>query len=99
MDFRNVKPIKEQVFEAIKRERKFQDKKWGSLSEHPHTVGEWILIMQKELREASDAWCSKRGDVGVLEEILQVVSVGFACMEQHGFIERTELALDLKQNA
>jgi hypothetical protein len=70
------------------RERAYQDGKWGPIDEHGHSVGEWLLIMESELREAKEAWCSNRGDAGALEELLQVVSVGFACMEQHGVVER-----------
>lgn len=76
------------VAAAVCRERDYQDRKWGSLKEHPHTVGEWLLIMEAELHEAKQAWCKGKGDHGALEELLQVVAVGFAAMEQHGVVER-----------
>lgn len=69
------------VFRKITRERDYQDVKW---KDNPHTVGEWLLIMQSELDEAKEAWVKNRGDSKSLDEILQVVSVGVACMEQHG---------------
>lgn len=81
------KPTILQVFAAIERERFYQDREWGTIKEHPHTVGEWLLIMIKELQEAHNAWCNP-GDQGALEEILQVVSVGTACLQQHGIVER-----------
>lgn len=68
------------VFQKITRERDYQDVKWNA---NPHTVGEWLLIMQVELDEAKEAWVKNRGDGKTLDEILQVVSVGVACLEQH----------------
>lgn len=76
------------VFAAVARERAYQDRKWGTPEEHPHEVGAWLTLMRKELHEAEEAWCSHRGDVGALEEILQVIAVGVACLEQHGVVER-----------
>ncbi len=76
------------VFSAILRERAYQDEKWGTIEEHPHTVGEWLLIIEAELQEAKQGWVKGRGDVDALREILQVSAVAVACMEQHGVIER-----------
>ena len=76
------------ILHAVEREREYQDRKWGAVKEHPHTVGEWLLIMEKELAEAKDAWCTQRGERGAMEELLQVVATGFAAMEQHGVHER-----------
>lgn len=73
------------IFSAIKNERVYQDRKWG---DNPHTVGEWLLIIRAELNEAETAWVKNGGDNAALEEILQVVAVGVACMEQHGIVER-----------
>lgn len=82
-----------EISEAIDRERGYQDAKWGTIDEHGHTVGEWLLIMERELSEAKQAWCSRRGDAGALEELLQAVAVGVACMSQHGVIERPNIGL------
>lgn len=79
--------IQTEIFEAVKIERQYQDAKWGF---DPHTVGEWLLIMQAELDGAKEAWVKNSGDVKALEEILQVVSVGVACMEEHGIVERLQ---------
>jgi hypothetical protein len=70
------------VFEAINDERAYQDQKWGTIEEHPHSVAEWLLIMKGELAEAMDAWVKAPGDCEALREILQVVAVGVACLEQ-----------------
>jgi len=80
----------EQVFEAIRGERLYQDSKWGTILQHPHTVAEWLLIMQSELNEGLAAWVGNEGEAQALLEILQVVSVGVACLEQHGVVNRAE---------
>lgn len=73
------------IWAAILRERRYQDEKWGH---NPHTVFEWIGIMEKELQEAKAAYFQRPADDEMLKEILQVVAVGVACMEQHGVRER-----------
>ena len=72
------------VFFAIEQERDHQDKKWGTLDEHPHEVGSWLTIMRQLLNDAERAYMSQRGDIGALDELRKVVAVGVACMEQHG---------------
>ena len=72
------------VFFAIDQERDHQDKKWGTLGEHPHEVGSWLTIMRQLLNDAERAYMSQLGDIGALDEIRKVVAVGVACMEQHG---------------
>lgn len=72
-----------EIFAAINRERGYQEREYPA---NPHTVAEWCVIMHNELSEAMQAWSEgsrEDGDVFALEEILQVVAVGVACMEQH----------------
>lgn len=88
------------VYFTISEERRFQDKKWGTVREHPHEVGGWLTIMRKLLNDADQAWSSKDGDYGALDEIRKVVAVGVACMEQHDAVPRRELsfvALDMNK--
>lgn len=73
-----------EVFAAIDQEREVQDKKWGTLDEHPHAVGSWLTIMRQLLNDAEKAYMSQHGDFGALDEIRKVVAIGVACMEQHG---------------
>lgn len=77
------------VRRAIERERKFQDKKWGSIEKNPHPIGRWIEIMQDELQEAIEAY-SENSTEDALSEIVQVVAVGHACLEQHGIVSFRE---------
>lgn len=72
------------VLFAIEQERYHQDKKWGTLDEHPHEVGSWLTIMRQLLNDAERAYMSQRGDIDALDELRKVVAVGVACMEQHG---------------
>lgn len=81
------------IYDALDRERKYQDSKWGSIKEHPHTVGEWLLIVQGELDEAINAWQKGKGDAGALEELLQVMAVCRACFEQCGVVEREQFRI------
>lgn len=78
------------IFDAIGREREYQDAKWRA---NPHTVGEWLLIVESELQEAKQAWCKTGGDFGALEELLQVIAVGVAALEQHGVFERPNITM------
>lgn len=73
------------VYEAIEKERRYQDKKWGTIEENPHSLERWLAIMQGELSEAIDAFYDETRE-DVLAEIIQVVAVGHACLEQHGIV-------------
>lgn len=87
-------PHPDDIYTAIMRERNYQDLKYGDLQTKRHHITSWITIMRRELAEAEDAWL-KKNDVEALKEILQVVAVGFACMQQHGIQERSSLEWNL----
>lgn len=73
------------VFAEIDEERDHQDRKWGTIQQKPHTVGEWLLILQGELDEAIKAWQKNTPEPhSALDEIRQVASVAVAALEQHG---------------
>lgn len=80
--------IKQEVINAIVEERVYQDRKWGTIEQHPHEVGSWLTIMRQLLNDAERAYMSERGDYGSLDEVRKVVAVGVACMEQHGPVPR-----------
>jgi len=79
---------RQEVFSVITDERVFQDRKWGTVEEHPHEVGSWLTIMRQLLNDAERAYMSQRGDIGALDEVRKMVAVGVACMEQHGPVGR-----------
>ena len=87
-----VYQINAEVMSAVHDERVFQNRKWGTIVEHPHEVGGYLTLMRKLLCDAEQAWSSQKGDVGALDEIRKVVAVGIACMEQHGPIPRSPLS-------
>lgn len=72
------------VFDHIQDERLYQDLKWGA--KKPQSLPGYLLIMQSELQEAIDGWMKDREEPrqSTLEEILQVVAVGVACLETYG---------------
>ena len=49
-----------EVADAIHDERVFQNRKWGTVQEHPHEVGGWLTIMRKLLADADAAWAASR---------------------------------------
>lgn len=83
-----------EIFEAIAKERLFQDGKYGS----PHgprggrELAAWCLVIGKELREAEDA-CTHGGHQrpdgrnSIRSELVQVAAVCVAALEQHGLKE------------
>lgn len=81
--------MKNEVIAAIESERSYQDQKWP---DHKHSVGEWLLIMEKCLNDAKFKWVTEKGDVSALNEIRQVVAVGVAAMEQCGAPMRRPIA-------
>jgi hypothetical protein len=92
MDKRKKYEMHKDVMSAIHDERVFQNRKWGTIEQHPHEVGGWLTIMRKLLTDAEAEWAGKSGDIGALDELRKVVAVGIACMEQHGAIPRSALS-------
>lgn len=72
--------MKQSVVSAIESELDYQNLKHGT---HPHSVGEWLLVMEKCLDDARTKWQTCRGDDAALHEVRQVVASGVACMTQH----------------
>lgn len=90
------------VFEAIVKERQFQDKKYGpvlvyeykAVSEGPggHELGAWLVIAESELAEAKKALVHGGGKTGkgrdtIRAELVQLAAVCVAALEQHGLEE------------
>lgn len=44
------------VYEAIESERRYQDRKWGTVEQHPHEVGAWLTLMRKHLSDAESVF-------------------------------------------
>lgn len=77
------------VYVTIDDERTYQDLRWGDIDANPHTVGEWLLILQGELDEAIKAWQkSVAPPHSALDEVRQIAAVAVACLEQHDALPR-----------
>jgi hypothetical protein len=77
MDFRDV-------VNAVADERDYQRQRWGA--DKQQSLAGYLLIMKAELDEAIDGWMknsTERRD-SCLEEVVQVVATGFACLETYG---------------
>ena len=84
-----IPPPKSAIWDAIKKERGYQDAKHGRPQDAEWSPMEWAAIMMQELGEVANAYFHG-GDAHrhMMQEILQVVSVGVAAMEAHGVYER-----------
>lgn len=82
------------IFNEIRIERDFQDAKWGTLSERPHEVGAWLLLMQRQLQKAQEGWATQPHDRLALDAIRQLLALGVACFELHGMEGRNESEID-----
>lgn len=76
------------VYESIDEERDYQDLRHGPIESHNHTVGEWLVVLNKKVNDATDAWYTN-GDNSALQEIVQVAATAVACLEQFHAPERT----------
>ena len=79
---------RQSVEKAIDSEREYQDRKWGTIAEHPHEVGAWLALMHCHLQRALQAWAGNSNERGALIELRKVLALGTACGEQHGLPAR-----------
>ena len=73
---------------AIDGEQKYQQRRWA---EHQHTVGEWLLVVEKCLNDAMAQW-AVGNEKEALDEIRQVAASAASAMDDHGAVERTHFA-------
>lgn len=85
---------RKQVYNCIDGERLYQDSRWNSSTtptEGKHTVTEFILYMQHYLNEAIRLVSTQADPKAIhdgLDFIRKVTTLGIACMEQNGVVER-----------
>lgn len=90
------------IFEAIVKERAWQDKKYGpvltifprQVKQGPggHELGAWLIIAESELAEAKKALVhggskQAKGRDSIRAELVQLAAVCVAALEQHGLQE------------
>ncbi len=77
-----------EVFEAIIEERLKQEEKWGK--EKPQSLPGYLMVMERELAEAKEGWNKDlEGKSAPLNEIVQLVAVGVACLQRYGLTGNT----------
>lgn len=79
----------ENIHHAIRRERAYQDRKYGTISERKLPLDDYIAILWTELGEATRSFI-ERDYNNARCELLQVAAVAVAALEAHGIIERPE---------
>ena len=80
--------LRANVYDAIGTERYYQEQKWGSIEEHPQSVGGYLTLMRVHLMNAEAAWAKTDTDKDALHCLRKVLALGVACGEQHGLPKR-----------
>lgn len=80
--------LRANVYDAIGTERYYQEQKWGSIEEHPQSVGGYLTLMRVHLTNAEAVWAGSTGDTDALHYLRKVLALGVACGEQHGLPKR-----------
>lgn len=74
---------KQEVYDAFTNERDYQDKRWGTIKDHPHSLIEWIVIAEDCLAKAKAGWF--KGDLNAMKVgIIKAGATATAALEQHG---------------
>lgn len=84
------KYVPKDVVEAINREREHQILKYGEDGEE-HTVEAFMYLMERELVSAQVGLVMSDEDEA-LAQVLQVITLGVACLTRHGVVERPDRA-------
>lgn len=68
-----------EVYRAIDSEREYQDAKWGTVEENPHSINEWLFII-------NHYWCkaTEIHNPDALNNLRKIAAVAIAALEQHG---------------
>jgi hypothetical protein len=69
-----------EVYEAIDKERSYQDQKWGA--DKPQSLPGFLLVIESELNEAKLGWMKNQlHRHSPLAEIVQIAATCVACLE------------------
>lgn len=77
------------IFQAIRRERQHQDRKYGMIHQRNLPLATYLEICRQELNESQSALDDGDTDNALLE-LLQVAAVAVAALEAHGLVERPD---------
>lgn len=78
---------RQHIYHAILSERSYQDRKYGTPKQRMLWIADYIQIMRNELDEVEKALAEGNPE-HALCELLQATTVGVACIEFHGLVER-----------
>jgi hypothetical protein len=83
------KGSQQEVFEALKEERVYQDNLSPERTDnHYRTVAEELVLMKTYLERAFVAWTDNPGDEQALDVIRKVGGMAVRCMENNGVVRR-----------
>lgn len=89
-----IKPIisRSEVYSAIDTERDYQEQGKGNALRHEYmpqmTPGEFLLCMEKVLKDGVDTWYKPDGGKNCLDFVRKVSALGVQCMEAYGAPKR-----------
>lgn len=69
----------EKIKKLIEKEQKHQIEKHGN---YPHSLGEWILIIEKQLNDAKIQWYNPRSPSNTLREIKQIAATAISALDE-----------------
>ena len=75
-----------EAYNAIDRERDYQDQKFGT--ERNPSTGEFLVYLQSYVSDAVFDLTHEPGDKTALGTIRKIAALAVACMEQNGVVER-----------
>ena len=75
------------VFDAIRREREYQDKKYGTPEQRKLGIGDYVVIAESEMAEVRYDIIHNSPEYAI-QELVQVAAVIVAALELHGVRER-----------
>lgn len=81
------------VEEAIGSEVAYLEEKWGGVEQKPQAIPGWLMLMEKYVGRAKEAWAAPPGvdgDRAALEEVRKLAALTMQCMRQHGAPRRKE---------
>jgi hypothetical protein len=80
---------RKKVYEAIDKEREYQNKKWTENHDPSHSLSDWILFIEQHLNKAKEKVYYQNA-TQAKKEIRKITALGVACMEYQGIIHREE---------
>lgn len=85
-----MKLKREEVYDIINEERKYQDNKWGGiLHDESHSLSDWLTYIRKYLTDA-DNGLFINDEKKILSAIRKLTALGVVVMELHGVPKRSE---------